>query len=349
MIPVRNVYYMLAYAFKFIDKQGFQNVEIESFDNAGDLCAELLARGVSLQLKKGLSKNYLSKQEQISNLKGKINITDSIKNLSMLRKQMVCTYDEFTINTYENRIIKTTMMFLLKSSIQKSIKKKIKKLLVFFDEVDQVDIKKINWKIHFGKNNQTYRILISICYLIANGMIQTTNDGKMKLMNVINENHLNRLYEKFILEFYRKEFPKLTVNSSVIPWGLDDGFRELLPMMISDIMISDGNKVLIIDAKYYSHNTQVNFNVHTIHSHNMYQIFTYVKNKEYELKTKALKSGNTNDIEVSGMLLYAKTDDEIQPDQNYKMSGNHICVKTLDLNQQFEEIANSLKAILRHR
>ena len=338
---------MLAYALKFIDKQGFCSVKAEEFDNAADLCAELLVRGVTLQLKKGLVRDYVSQQEQISNLKGRINITESIKRQSMLRNQMVCTYDEFTINTYENRIIKTVMLFLLKSTINRSIKKKIKKLLVFFDEVGELDIKTINWKLNYSRNNQTYRILISVCYLIVKGMIQTTNDGKMRLMKAINENHMNRLYEKFILEFYRKEFPELTVNSSSIPWGLDDGFGEMLPMMISDIMISKGNKVLIIDAKYYSHNTQVNFNVHTVHSHNMYQIFTYVKNKEYDLREKALKTGNTDVVEVSGMLLYAKTDDEIKPNQEYQMSGNQIGVKTLDLNQRFEEVSDVLKSYLK--
>lgn len=42
--------------------------------------------------------------------------------------------------------------------------------------------------------------------------------------------------------------------------------------------------------------------------------------------------------EVSGMLLYAKTDEEITPDQKYKMSGNRISVRTLDLNLDFERI-----------
>ena len=45
------------------------------------------------------------------------------------------------------------------------------------------------------------------------------------------------------------------------------------------------------------------------------------------------------------MLLYAKTDEEIQPDEVYQMSGNQISVKTLDLNQPFNEIARQLDAI----
>ncbi len=46
------------------------------------------------------------------------------------------------------------------------------------------------------------------------------------------------------------------------------------------------------------------------------------------------------------MLLYARTDELIQPDNIYQLSGNRISVKTLDLNQAFSEIAKQLNAIV---
>lgn len=49
--------------------------------------------------------------------------------------------------------------------------------------------------------------------------------------------------------------------------------------------------------------------------------------------------------DVSGMLLYARTDEEVLPDNTYKMSGNTISVKTLDLNQDFELIKGQLDEI----
>ncbi len=45
------------------------------------------------------------------------------------------------------------------------------------------------------------------------------------------------------------------------------------------------------------------------------------------------------------MLLYAKTDEEIQPDGVYQMSGNQISMRTLDLNRPFEEIRSQLDGI----
>ena len=109
--------------------------------------------------------------------------------------------------------------------------------------------------------------------------------------------------------------------------------------MQSDIMLQRDGKVLIIDAKYYTHSTQVRFDNHTLHSGNLYQIFTYVKNKEYELRDK--------EHTVAGMILYAKTDEEIYPNNIYQMSGNQITVKTLDLNLPFAEIAEQLDTIVK--
>ena len=46
------------------------------------------------------------------------------------------------------------------------------------------------------------------------------------------------------------------------------------------------------------------------------------------------------------MLLYARTDEEIQPDNTYQMSGNKISIKTLDLNKDFSEIRKQLDKIV---
>lgn len=108
--------------------------------------------------------------------------------------------------------------------------------------------------------------------------------------------------------------------------------------MQSDITLSQGNMVLIIDAKYYAHTTQTQYDVHTLHSNNLYQIFTYVKNKDIDLGEEPHT--------VSGMLFYSRADETIQPDNGYQMIGNQISVKTLDLNREFAEIAAQLNAIV---
>ena len=92
----------------------------------------------------------------------------------------------------------------------------------------------------------------------------------------------------------------------------------------------------MIDTKFYGRTMQTNplFDSRTFHSHNMYQIFTYVKNMDYA------RTGN-----VSGLLLYAKTDEDIVPDNDYIIGGNRISIKTLDLGADFSTIRKQLDAI----
>ena len=338
MIPIQNIYYMLSYAFQVLNEQGYKNIATEQFHNTAELMAAILEKGIAIQLKRGLGKEYIPQTEALSSLRGKIDIAESIKTQSMLRKQLICTYDEFSVNSTMNRIIKSTVALLLRSNISKQRKKNLRKLMMYFGEVDFIDLHTVNWNVQYNRNNQTYRMLISVCYLVVKGLLQTQSDGSTQLMDFLDEQRMCRLYEKFILEYYRKEYKnQITANASQIPWQLDNEENTMLPVMQSDIMLQHDNRVLIIDAKYYEHSTQVQFDKHTLHSNNLYQIFTYVKNKEYELREK--------DHTVSGMLLYAKTDEEIYPNNVYQMSGNQITVRTLDLNLPFDEIAGQLNTI----
>ncbi len=49
---------------------------------------------------------------------------------------------------------------------------------------------------------------------------------------------------------------------------------------------------------------------------------------------------------VSGLLLYAQTDNDEQLNQTYCMSGNKILVKSLDLNCDFNKIKEQLDDIV---
>lgn len=330
---------MLSYAFQILTQDTYDDVAIESFDEMYDLLAAILAKGIGIQLKQGLYREYINRQEELSVLRGKINMSGTIKNQLVHKRVLTCDFDDLSENNLFNQIIKTTVILLLKNAKVKSkYKDDLKKKMLFFSNIELLEPTSIRWSsIRFQRNNQTYRMLISICQLILEGMLMTTDIGEYRLASFIDEQRMCRLYEKFILEYYSRHYPELKVSASQIPWSVDDGVRTMLPMMQSDIHLQKGNTVLIIDAKYYSHTTQTQYDKHTLHSNNMYQIFTYVKNRDYEF--------GEEEHTVSGMLLYAKTEEEVQPDHVYQMHGNQITVRTLDLNLPFVDIAGQLNQI----
>ena len=340
-IFIKNIYYMLAYAFKILRQKNYDNVAAEDFDNVQDLFAAILAKGVSQQLKQGLYREYITKNEDLSILRGKLDIYGTIKKQIQRKMLLSCEYDELSVNNIFNQILKTTITILIKDTgVKKLHKAELKKIVLFFNEVDEIGLSNIRWdSLIYQRNNQNYEMLMNVCYFVLDGMIQTTNKGNYKMMSFSDE-HIHRLYEKFVLEYFKQHHSYLSeARAAQVKWDLSSDTEEsmirFLPVMQTDIFLRYKEQILIIDTKYYGHTMQMQYDKATLHSGNMYQIFTYVKNQDVK------NTGN-----VSGMLLYAKTEEAITPDCSFVMGGNKISVKTLDLNKEFKLIAAQLDKIV---
>lgn len=338
-ILIRNIYYMLTYAFQELRKNNFDDIAKEDFDQILELFAEILYKGVSLQLKQGLYKEYVNCHEILPVLKGRLDIEDTINCMIQHKSLLGCDYDELSEDNIFNQIIKSTILLLIRSNnLRHKYKKGLRSILPFFGNVHELNLMTVKWKLlRFQRNNQNYRMLMNICYFIVDGVLMTTQKGEFKMATFTDE-HMNKLFERFVLEYYRKHHKYLKANSDMVEWDIYDtesAVVDFLPSMKTDISLHNGDKTLIIDTKYYGSMTQTQFGKSTIHSGNMYQIFTYVKNKDCD------NSGN-----VSGMLLYAKTEEETVPELDVVIGKNRFLVKTLDLNQRFDEISKQLDLIV---
>ena len=200
----------------------------EEFDNIHDMFAAILGKGVASQLKQGLYREYILQEEELSVLRGKLNIQGTIRNKIQHKQKLSCEYDELSENNLLNQILKTTMQVLVR---QKTVKQEhkvvLKKNLVFFDNVDEIEPSQIKWdKIRYQKNNQSYRMLMNVCYLVISGLILSTEKGEVKLATFLDDRAMHSLYEKFILEYYRYHHLEYKANPDTIPWDIDDGMIE---------------------------------------------------------------------------------------------------------------------------
>lgn len=338
-ILIRNIYYMLAYAFQELRQNNYAEIDAEDFDEIYDLFAEILSRGISFQLKQGLHREYIYRKESLNTIRGKIDINETISLRTRNSNQVACEYDELSENNIFNRIIVTTVDILLKHSrVKKCRKSSLRRLMLFFSNVQPVEVKSIRWNtLRFDRNNRNYRMLLYICYFILDGLLMTTEDGHYK-MREFSDEHMNRLFEKFVLEYYKKHHPKLNARASQVEWNIEKELttESILPIMQTDIMLTLGERTMIIDTKYYGSTLQSQYEKKSIHSSNMFQIHTYVT--EYD---------KNHSGKVDGMLLYAKTQESIVPDGQMKMAdGNTIYFRTLDLNKEFKEIEQQLNKII---
>ena len=335
-IYIKNIYHMLTYAFKVLRESNYQQIDSEQFENIHDMFASILSKSLNILLKQGLYQEYIPHKETLATLKGKLDINNTIKQKIQHKRLLSCEYDILSVNNKFNQIIKTTTRLLIQlGNVNSEYKLALKKSMLMLSDISEVEVSNIKWnQIVFHRNNKHYKMLLNMCYFIIEGLLLTEDSGKHKMNMYIDEQKMSSLFERFVLEYYKHHHSHLKPRASQVKWDLEDKTNiKFLPKMQTDIMLSNKDFTLIIDTKFYSKTMQTHgqFNSHTFHSSNLYQILSYVKN--YDLK----QTGNVN-----GMLLYAKTNEKVTPNASFIIGGNKIDVKTLDLNTTFSSIKEQL-------
>lgn len=105
---------MLSYAFTTLNQGGYEDVATEEFENIHNLFAAILAKGIGKQLKQGLYREYLNRKDDITVVRGKIDMPGTIRNRLSRKQVLTCEYDELSENNLFNQILKTTVMLLLR-------------------------------------------------------------------------------------------------------------------------------------------------------------------------------------------------------------------------------------------
>ena len=163
-IFIKNIYYMLSYAFRILKQSNYEEVASEEFENAQDLFAAILSKGIAKQLKQGLYREYITKNETLSVMCGKLDMPETIRNRIQRKQKLACEFDELSENNLLNQILKTTIHYLLiDDGVDIERKVALKKLLVFFDGIEEMEASEIPWsRIHYQRNSKNYELLINI-------------------------------------------------------------------------------------------------------------------------------------------------------------------------------------------
>ena len=335
-IPIRNIYYMLSYAYQTLNLSEYKEVGTEDFENVKELYAEILSIGIPVLLRGGLSKDYISIEETSNVIKGKIDINSTIKKNTLVNKKVSVVYDEFSENILLNQIIKATLVYLSRSNkISRKMRRLFYGFLPYFTEVSDVELDLKLWRnVKYNRQNIRYQFIVDVCRYLYEQLLFDESSTSQIMKELQDEQRLSSLYEKFIYAFFKRE-TNYKVSRSQIQWNVDDGFTEALPIMQTDLVLQKDKKTLIVDAKFYSENMVARFEGGAAKqkSSNLYQIFTYINNWQ-----------KGPDETVAGMLLYAKTTALNQPNHVYNIKGKQIFVASLDLQQNFVGIKENLLA-----
>ncbi len=343
-IPIKNIYYMLCYAWKTLKQSDNILLGSEKFDNIYNLFARIYINGTKSIIKRGLNKYYVEETEPLSTLRGKIKIAESTKGQTIRSGRMICQYDNFSENTELNQIVKATINILIKvPKLDIGLKKDLLKHRLHFSNVENIKFsKQLFSSLRYNQNNYHYRMLINISEMIYQGLITEEKDNQFLFSDFIRDRQMANLYEKFVLNFYRLHLDpkKYKIHSPRMKWELSREINAeelvLLPQMRTDIVVEDKKRQLIIDTKFYSETLVLSYRgkesqIEKVRSSHLFQIFAYIKNSKF--------SG-----EVKGMLLYPTIEKDVNAD--FPVIDSEIAIRTLNLNAEWGEISNRLLSLV---
>ncbi len=112
-IPIENIYYLLCYAWNKLDEKDRVSISIDDKTELLDLFAKVLINASKMLLKRGIDKSYIDHTTELAGVKGKLEMSQTLKSNLLYRQRTICTFDEFSANILSNQILVTTLYILI--------------------------------------------------------------------------------------------------------------------------------------------------------------------------------------------------------------------------------------------
>jgi 5-methylcytosine-specific restriction enzyme subunit McrC len=340
-IPIRNIYYLLCYSWNKLEESETVDVKAISTTKLVDLFAQILINSAANLLKQGLDRYYVENEYYVNGIKGKLNLSASIKQNTLPSRKTICLYDEFDYNILHNQILKTTIYKLIRvKNLDDELKDKLHRLYVKFPPISLIQIRSSQFKqIRLHRNNYKYDFVLKVCQIINENLFIDESIGNYKFKDFLREEKaMARLFESFVRNFYKIEQSKFKVKREDITWNFVSETEIdslMLPKMSTDISLLSPSRKIIIDTKFYKEAFEAQYAQKKIISSHLYQLFSYLKNQESD-------SEITKNCE--GMLLYPAVGDNFR--YSYKYENHSIKIVSINLNQNWYDIKNDLLEII---
>ena len=338
-IPIQNIYFLLCYAWDRLEEQGFVQIQTEDCETLRDLFAKVLTQGIRVLRKRGLHRQYVEKEDELSRLRGKIRMNPSMKRFTWLKGRMACRYDELNHDILHNQILKSSLANLsnIKGLSSKS-KKRITEANRLFYEISLIPLSGMIFRrVQYHSNIRHYRFLLNVCELIYEATLPTEESGEQRFREFLRDpKKMPHLFESFVRNFYKQHAEGYKMESKTISWDTheDSTVFDLLPQMKTDVTLESPNRKIIIDCKFYKNALGGGQFNEKFYSSHLYQILAYLRNQAIQEGWEA----------VEGILLYPAVNQKLH--HKFQLEGHTVQIVTLDLNQPWQKIRDRLLELL---
>lgn len=341
-VPIKNVYIMLCYTYEMLELVPSLVSVDEDLPNT-TLLEKLLYKSIQNLFDNSIKRQYKLQNYELPTIQGKILFNESIPLFANKRPRIVCESDELNSDILLNQIIKATLSGIIHSS-NSSLDSK-EEAFYLLEKLKKVRNIKLNQRhflnIRLNRTTIHYEMPLNIARLLYELQLLSNESGNINLLEVINNDQkMQKIFEKFLLNFYRLEQKVYFVKSERLNWIISDPADiSLLPIMQTDICLLSKEKKIIIDAKYYRKALVKNFEKMRIRSNHLYQLYAYINQSNNEKITEGILIYPFN-----GYHLNEKYHIPIKVGSTILRSS--ISVVTIDLTKKWNDIHRNLLEII---
>jgi 5-methylcytosine-specific restriction enzyme subunit McrC len=238
--------------------------------------------------KEGLKSNYLDYQENTNFLKGKLMISDHIKQNMFNKTRFNCKFNIYSVDITENRIIKRTLLKLKKVSRSHKNLSLINSLLVHFDQVKsstniQKDLDLINNNNRLFSN---YNRILSWSKVFLTDSSFTNFSGDNRNLAILFP--MEKIFEDYIGYLFKKYSNGIQIKLQDQSYFLVENHKGTSKFRLKpDIVTSSSeDSKIVIDTKWKLINQFAERSNYFIKQPDMYQLYAY--GKKYTDETSPL-------------------------------------------------------------
>lgn len=337
-IPIRNIYFLLAYAWDCLDEAEVIGVTAEEELRLLDLFARLMVGGVSHLLKRGLQREYAEVREELAGVRGRLDFAQSVKSASVPRARAWCVFDELGPDTQANRIIKTTLRRLARvQGLDPTLVSASRDLYRRMPDVNETQITRQSFvRLSLGSQARFYRFLMLVCSFVHENLFVDESREEIHFRDFTRDDRqMHRLFERFLFRFYAREQQVYSVSAPHLRWAVEGPPADVafIPIMRTDLVLTGTDRVIIADAKYYADTLAERFGTSTVHSSHLYQLTAYMRHGAQAAR-------------MAGLLLYPRTRKSVRID--VKLDGFPVRVATVNLDQGWEDVHRELLELVHY-
>lgn len=248
---LKNLIFMLSYTRKLEIKTSNEDKLYASENPFIEILIREYAKSLSECLKRLTPKNYISEEDNLTYLKGKIKFAENIRHNSCNQAKFYCEYDEFSENNALNQLFLFVSECLYNISKDSHNRKILKFIINYYSEVDLVRFDRFSAeKIRLSRNQELFRKP----FMLAKMFIEKTSVdmSKNRFDSITMLWDMNKLFEEFVFEIMKRMQEELQCKiTAQIGRRLLRGDNSKKRNTFVDIMAEkdDGEKI-VLDTKY---------------------------------------------------------------------------------------------------